>query len=87
MAILPQLGRKDIANTIHHLTMTREDNPKYFAHVCELIKAVFVAEQNSVDKKDIRTLLKEGKITPDEYVEMVATELISTTDKNEVKDF
>lgn len=67
--------------------MTREDNPKYFAHVCEVIKAVFLAEVATDEKQHIGKRLSSYKITPDEYVEAIAEEMISHTDKSEVEDY
>lgn len=67
--------------------MTREDNPEYFAHVCGVIKAVFMAEQECENKYGISKKVKTGEITADQYVEFVAEELIGPTDKNEIEDF
>lgn len=64
--------------------MTREDNPSYFFHVCDVINAVFRAEHNTIEKLDIKNRLKNKEITPDEYVEFIAEELIRPTDPSEV---
>lgn len=42
--------------------MTREDNPEYFAHVCEVIKAVFMAEQACEEKYGISKKVTAGEI-------------------------
>lgn len=67
--------------------MTREDNPQCFAHLCEVIKAVFMAEDAANKKQHIGTRLSNKKITPDEYVEAIAEEMISHTDKSEIEDY
>lgn len=64
--------------------MTRDDNPEYFQHVCEVIQAVFTAEHAMIEQKDISCRLKRREITPSEYVECIAEELIRPTDKNEI---
>lgn len=66
--------------------MTIEDNPKYFAHVCEVIKAVFMAEDKINSEHSLLAKVTNGKMTPDEYVEHIAAELISTTDKSEIAE-
>lgn len=65
--------------------MTREDNPEYFAHVCEVIKSVFVAEDEANTKHQIGKRLQAREITPDQYVEYIAEEFISATPKEEVE--
>lgn len=65
--------------------MTREDNPTYFAHVCEVIKSVFMAEEVANEKHKIGTRLANHKITPDEYVEAIADELLSKTNKEDIE--
>lgn len=65
--------------------MTREDNPEYFAHVCEVIKSVFMAEDKADTEHHLRERLVKKEITPDQYVEYIAEELISTTPKEEVE--
>ena len=61
--------------------MKREDNLEYFEHLCDVIKAVFAAENNL--QPGLAEDLKSKKITADEYVERVADELLSRTDSIE----
>lgn len=66
--------------------MTRADNPEYFEHVCEVIKAVFVAEDMCEKKHNIKERVKSHDITPQQYVEYIADELVSKTDPNELNN-
>lgn len=67
--------------------MTREDNPKYFAHVCEVIKAVFMAEGAAYEKHHIAERFKAGTISSNEYIEAIAEEMISYIDKSKIEDY
>lgn len=62
--------------------MTKEDNPEYFDHICLVIEAVFAAE-NKLVRDGLGNKLKSGEITPIEYNEAVAEELISRTPIND----
>lgn len=64
--------------------MTRQDNPTYYSHVCEVIKAVIVAVQ-ACNERGLSERLKAREITPEEYIEAVADELLSRTDKSEIE--
>lgn len=66
--------------------MTKQDNPEYFAHLCLVIEAVFAAENKLTDTTDIKKRLKAKKITPRHYVEAIAEEMISRTDKSEIEN-
>ncbi len=62
--------------------MKREDNPKYFEHLCLVIKAVFAAETDL--QPQLSEDLRNKKITPDEYIERVADKLLSRTDAKDI---
>lgn len=64
--------------------MTRQDNPEYFDHICLVVEAVFAAE-NKLVRDGLGNKLKSGEITPMEYIEAVAEEMISRTDKSEIE--
>lgn len=66
--------------------MIKEDNPAYFNHVCEVVKAVFAAENELVDSENIKERLQRKEITPEEYIELVAAELIRPTRKEDIDD-
>lgn len=65
--------------------MTREDNPEYYAHVCLVIKSVFAAEKRCVYRDHIKERFNAGEITADQYVEIVADELIRPTKPEEIQ--
>lgn len=65
--------------------MTREDNPEYYAHVCDVISAIFKAEHKCIERDDILNKLKANAITPQEYIESIADELISTKEPEEIE--
>ena len=62
--------------------MTKEDNPEYFDHICLVVEAVFAAE-NKLVRDGLGKKLKSCEITPREYIEAVAEELISRTPIND----
>ena len=64
--------------------MTRQDNPEYFAHLCIVVEGVFAAEHRLIKKERLTERLKAGEITPRQYIEEVAEEMISRTDKSEI---
>lgn len=63
--------------------MTRNDNPEYFAHICLVVEGVFAAEHRLIKKERLTERLKAGEITPQQYIEEVAEEMISQTPKSE----
>lgn len=65
--------------------MTRQDNPEYFDHLCIVVEGVFAAEHRLIKKERLTERLKAGEITPRQYIEEVAEELISRTDKSEIE--
>lgn len=65
--------------------MTKQDNPTYYAHVCEVIKAVLSAENKCISRGIVERF-KAHEITADQYIEEVADELLSRTDKSEIKE-
>lgn len=67
--------------------MTRQDNPKYFDHLCIVVESVFAAENRLANEARLTERLKAGEITPRQYIEEVAEEMISRTDKSEVENF
>lgn len=64
--------------------MTREDNPEYYAHVCLVIKSVIKAENHCIKYNRIVERFKAGEINADQYVEIVADELIRPTKPEEI---
>lgn len=64
--------------------MTKQDNPTYYSHLCEIIKAIFAAE-HACNERGLSDRLKAREITPEEYIEAVADELLSRTDKSEIE--
>ena len=65
--------------------MTRQDNPTYYSHVCEVIKAVLSAENRCISRGIVERF-KAHEITADQYIEEVADELLKYTDPNKIPE-
>lgn len=62
--------------------MTKEE---YTDHLCGIIMMVFTAE-HEVNRQGLSCQLKEGVITPDQYVRAIAEEIVNNIDEELYKN-
>lgn len=65
--------------------MNKADDPQYYMHLCNVIRAVFTAEHTLLEKENLVEQLKSKKITSQEYIEKIADELLSHTNYEQFK--
>lgn len=64
--------------------MTKEE---YRPHICEVIEMVFAAEHNALkNNPELNKRLKNKSITKDEYIGIIADEILDKTPDSIIKD-